>query len=201
MSNESNPFSTRYVRPGALRYEFPPGIDAGTLVGRIEKNQWWGQIVGPHGSGKTTLIETLIPELQRAGRLIQRFTLRAQDRRPYRRRFSNCRWDPDTVAIVDGYQQLSAWNRFQLRTSCRRARCGLLVTAHQSLGLPHLINTRADLDTAGLIVQQLLADEPGILSHADVAECFRQQHGNCREMLFALYDLYQQRQWERGQVC
>ena len=63
----SNPFSTRFVRPGAIPFCFPQGEGAGTLVTRLERQGWWGQIVGPHGSGKSTLLAQLRPHLEAAG--------------------------------------------------------------------------------------------------------------------------------------
>ncbi len=63
---QSNPFSTRFVRPGALAYRFPPGESAATLVERLAASGWRGQIVGPHGSGKSTLVAALGETLPRS---------------------------------------------------------------------------------------------------------------------------------------
>ena len=52
---KSNPFSTRFIRPGAIEYLFAPGQTADSLIDRLRHNQWRGQIIGPHGSGKSTL--------------------------------------------------------------------------------------------------------------------------------------------------
>ena len=32
------------------------------------ENGWWGEILGPHGAGKSALLATLIPAVERAGR-------------------------------------------------------------------------------------------------------------------------------------
>ena len=64
-SYAKNPFSTRHVRPGAIGYRFPAGKSAAVLIARLEKNDWQGQIVGPHGSGKSALVATLIAEIVR----------------------------------------------------------------------------------------------------------------------------------------
>ena len=64
----SNPFSTRFVRPGAVPYLFAPGQSADGLVRRLAGFGWRGQIIGPHGSGKSTLLAALAEPLARAGR-------------------------------------------------------------------------------------------------------------------------------------
>jgi hypothetical protein len=63
-----NPFATRYVRPGRIDYRFQAGQDAERLIERLRSQHWWGEIVGPHGSGKSTLVETLCEQLERVGR-------------------------------------------------------------------------------------------------------------------------------------
>ena len=65
---EHNPFATRHVRPGAIPYCFPAGVDARQLVERLAAAGWRGQIVGPHGSGKSTLLATLLRTIEQGGR-------------------------------------------------------------------------------------------------------------------------------------
>ena len=76
---ERNPFATRFVRPGAIPYRFANG-----LVGRdrasLRQHDWRGEIVGPHGSGKSTLVQTLIPPLKEAGRDVRLFVCRRVNR-------------------------------------------------------------------------------------------------------------------------
>ncbi|TWU48491.1 hypothetical protein Poly51_43890 [Rubripirellula tenax] len=70
----SNPFCTRFVRPGALAYRFDCGSkdgvksdvradntdeDAFDSIVRYLKSSRVGLIVGPHGSGKSTLLASL----------------------------------------------------------------------------------------------------------------------------------------------
>lgn len=51
----ANPFAVSRVGLGEQEYLEPwPGY-VGDVVGRLEQSGWRGQIVGPHGSGKTTL--------------------------------------------------------------------------------------------------------------------------------------------------
>ncbi len=63
----SNPFCSRFVRPGAIGYHFPAGESVESIVERLHACQWRGALVGPHGSGKSTLLHALLPALNRAG--------------------------------------------------------------------------------------------------------------------------------------
>ena len=59
-----NPFSTRFVEPGAIAYRFPNADGLAALVRRLDETGGWGQLVGPHGSGKSTLLASLLPALR-----------------------------------------------------------------------------------------------------------------------------------------
>ena len=162
-------------------------------MGQLRAQQWWGQIIGPHGSGKSTLLETLAEHLASEGRQVERFTLHAGQRRLPIEAAAAARWDASTQVLVDGYEQLSWPNRSGLRRLCRRRQSGLVVTAHRPVGLGGLFCTEVSLPTAQRIVAGLLPAGSTVVSEADVADCFDHYLGNMREVLFALYDLYEQR--------
>jgi hypothetical protein len=218
----SNPFATRFIRPGALPFLFPPdlpapdrlarGIDAGPAdqplpdagAGRLEDLlvRWRsagrvGQIVGPHGSGKSTLLAALTQALVRAGLRVESHTLRPGEPGWPRLRRAARRWDRQTAVAVDGLEQLSWHRRWHLRQVCRRRGCGLLATTHRPLGWPLLWETRVTPELARAIVARLA---PGYaLPDGDrLEQLLADQAGNMRETLFALYDLYQQGQLGRS---
>jgi hypothetical protein len=193
MSPPSNPFSTRFVRPGSLPFFF--GDDESdtieTILGRLRANGWSGQIVGPHGSGKTTLLVQLLQAARDARQDVVVFTLHDGQRR----------LPPDwqsqgasaSCIAIDGYEQLSAWARWRLGRFCRRRGIGLLVTAHAPAGLPTLYRTRPSLATARRIVQRLLPAGAQPPSDDELSHLLDVFHGNVREVLLALYDRYEPR--------
>jgi len=189
-----NPFSTRHVRPGAIRYRFPPGKSATVLIERLEANGWRGQIVGPHGSGKSALVATLVERLEQLGRQVVVIALRDRQRRlPAEFRRAVRPAAGGTILIVDGYEQLAVWNRFRLRRFCRRHGLGLVVTAHRSVGFPDLCRTATSLKLARQIVEQLLEARCCPFGAEEIRDRFARHQGNLREVLFDLYDLYERR--------
>jgi hypothetical protein len=188
-----NPFASRHIRPGARRFQFPPGQSAENLVAELARHNWWGQIVGPHGSGKSTLLATIQPVLDAAGRQAIVFALRA-DHVIAPQEPAHHHWDCETLVIVDGYEQLSWWQRFLLRSLCRRRKSGLLITTHVSQGLPTIWRTEATPELAWDLVQSLQRDAPhALITRDDVEKCFSQNPGDIRETFFALYDIYEER--------
>ena len=187
----SNPFATRFTRPGACHY-LPPGQSPGTIVAALRQAGWWGQIVGPHGSGKSTLVATLIPEMIGQGRRGGPFAL-SQGQRQLPGALAPGSWNSQTQVVIDGYEQLSWWNRRKVQSLSRRAGAGLLITTHKSCGLANLFQTAPSLPLAQSIVGQLVPADTTITAD-DVDQAWQEQGGNLRELLFRLYDLYQSRQ-------
>lgn len=188
-----NPFSTRHVRPGALEYLFGNEHGAAELHERLRQNAWLGEIVGPHGSGKSTLLATLAPGFQQAGRQVVHISLHDGQRRLPVSIAQSRTWNEATQVVVDGYEQLGWWSRHWLDLTRRRRGAGLLVTTHASVGLPLLVSTSPSLPSMQAIVARLLPMGCVLITPDDVARCYEQHRGNARELLFALYDLYELR--------
>jgi hypothetical protein len=192
-SDTDNPFSTRRVRPGAVPFLFAGGQSAGRLIEQFKEDGWQGQIVGPHGTGKSALLATLVPLIEQAGRRTLTIELHDGQRRlPPGLLPSDSPAEP-TVLIVDGYEQLGRLSRFRLKRFWRRDGLGLLVTSHRSVGLPDLYRSKADLELLQRIVEQLQRDCLVQMTADEVADRFAENGGNVREALFALYDLYETR--------
>lgn len=189
----ANPFSTRRVRPGAIAYCFPDGVDAVTLVDRLRENAWRGQIVGPHGSGKSALLATLIPVIERAGKRVTLVELHDGQRRLPLALKRTPGLDSSALLAIDGYEQLSRPSRFGLKRFVAARGVGLLATAHASVGLPCIFSTTTDRVLARRLVERLLAESEIRIAMEDVDALFSLHQGNLREVLFGLYDLYESR--------
>jgi hypothetical protein len=189
----ANPFSSSRVRPGALAFLFDPRNTPETLLNRVQDNGWWGEIVGPHGAGKSALLAALIPVVERAGRRVVLLELHDGQRRLPPNAWTAIGSHAATLVVVDGYEQLSRLSRWRLKRCCRNRRLGLLVTSHVSVGLPALFHTAPELTLALQIVEQLQNGYPRLIGPEDVAAPFVRHEGNLREMLFDLYDLYEER--------
>jgi hypothetical protein len=193
-SNEANPFATRFVRPGALPYLFPPGVSVSGLLDRLATAGWRGEIVGPHGSGKSTLLAALVPAIEQTGRKVILVQLHDGERRLPRDADRRVRASTHpTALVIDGYEQLPWWRRRWIEWRCRRRGIGLLITSHRSIRLPELTQTRIEMATAQQIVAQLLAGCQEIITPEEVAECVARHGDDLRETLFELYDLFQAR--------
>jgi hypothetical protein len=201
-----NPFATRWVRPGAVQYVFPPDLDAGSLMARLRGNNWRGAIVGPHGSGKSTLLAMLMPAIEAILPEVKSIGLHDVERRLPRdflrvSRRESAGGQVQGLIVVDGYEQLSWWEKRRLERHCRRNGWGLLVTAHEESAarrLPLLLRTEGDLAVVQQLVEGKLPPHGGVICIDDVANAFAACRGNVRETLFALYDLYEQRRRKGG---
>lgn len=191
LAQNSNPFSTRFTRPGAIPFVFTDDDTCQALIDRLRRAQWRGQIVGPHGSGKSTLIESLLGPLDEAGNKPARFRLQAgQHRLPSGWRAEATRGKADLV-VVDGYDQLWPWRKLALRAFVNRQGLGLLVTSHTGCRLPTVFRTSPDADVFQRVVHRLAPGMPQA-GQLDLARAFDDARGNIREALFALYDQYEQ---------
>jgi hypothetical protein len=190
---DRNPFATRATRPGALAYHFPHAASDESLIHALQKQHWWGQILGPHGSGKSTLIHALLESLEQRGRRVNHFTLHKGEKRIPIEDLDRTDWDARTQVIVDGFEQLGAWNRAALKRVCKQRHAGLLVTAHESVGFSTVFATTVDLKLAQQLVTQLQQSAEPLVHAEDVDKSFQRHNGNLREVFFELYDLYEER--------
>jgi hypothetical protein len=189
----TNPFATRWTRPGAIPFDFGGRCSVDELVRRLANCDWRGAIVGPHGSGKSTLVRTLIPALEAAGRGAVLITLcDGQKRLPLSLRRLD-RQRGRSIVVIDGYEQLGRLPRWRLQSHCRRRGYGLLVTAHGHCGLPALFRTGPDLAMIERVVEQVLPPHGGRIRRSDLERAWRRHGENVRELLFELYDLFETR--------
>ena len=191
-----NPFATRWVRPAALPYVFSDGGSAIHVIEKLQRNCWRGAIVGPHGTGKSTLLVELARQLTSARREVETITLHDGQRRLPAKFWHAIGANPQCMIIVDGFEQLGWWSRRQLFWACRREGRGLLISVHSenaTAGLPVIHRTCGDLAILHHLVELELPSHQGVIGADDVSRSFRSCDGNVREIMFELYDLFEQR--------
>jgi hypothetical protein len=193
-----NPFSTRHTRPGAIPFRFPPETSSDDLVLRLQAANWCGAIIGPHGSGKSSLLASLVPAIRLAGKSVLLVELHDGQRRlPVDLKGCSELSGPDRtgkgVLVIDGYEQLSWLSRLRVKRFCRLRRIGLVVTSHGPVRLPELFRTSTSLSLAETIVCGLLGGHRQWIPAEELAARLESHDGNLRELLFDLYDLYEQR--------
>jgi len=186
--------------------------DVKLLYDLFLENNDLAQMIGPHGSGKSTLLAALLTTLQQNGRNTVFVSL--HDRqctlpwrfwndliKEYRRCFQNKKKGiRPPVLVIDGYEQLCYLNRFFLQFVRKTIGCGLLITTHHAFrGIPVLHQTGTSLETLKMIITNLLHrfdTNPKIispqLSDEFLESLFLEKQGNIREVLFALYDRYEE---------
>lgn len=190
--NDSNPFSTRFVRSGALPFHFPPGESVNRLLEHWLRAGKQGQILGPHGSGKSTLLAALVDELRRSSERVVHVILHDDQKRLPPEIASQIASEPCTLAI-DGFEQLSFWQRKKYKDYGRRG-TGLLITSHQDMGLPTIFETNVTFELANTLVNQLLSHQPNRIEPQTLRRAFDAHSGNLRDVWSQLYDVWESRE-------
>ena len=230
-----NPFSAEYVQPGEIPYFFSPSFleqvrlssptlyaqafvesfrykfPLSTLIGCKTLNEKLadagirGQIIGPHGSGKSTLIESFAEYLGLTGFTVIKETLHNNQRSVPRSLSAKLSALPDhfpdtpskkTLLILDGYEQLSFRNGIRLIRLCSRKNLGLLVTAHSPrlFAGPVLYRTETSCDTLQKIVSYLIGESKFVPGDSLLSDLRGKHKKNTRAILDGLYDW-----WEKVQ--
>jgi hypothetical protein len=181
-----NPYRTERVLQ--VRYRFEEGDDWDSLLQRLAEFRCRAAIVGPEGSGKTTLQEDLADRLAAAGRPIRWLRLNRENRATaaaqVQEALVGCQ--RDTLLFVDGAEQLGPlqWRRLKRRS---RDFGGLVITTHKPGRLPTLIACRTTPQTLQWIVRQLVP--PAELPATTLLKSLFNHHaGNLRLCLRDMYD-------------
>ena len=198
-----NPFSAKRLRPGVIPFLFPPDMDWSKLDRRLGENRYRGQIVGPHGTGKSTLFADWKARLARQGWNVVTIRMHGALDRQQRRQdllklvsslLSVNPPRPNTIVFIDGYEQLARWQRVCVQSWLRIRAAGLVVTTHDDLGLPTLFRTQSNVELAGQVADRIAhaANVGAVAPPAEVVDRLWNEHsGDIRETLFSLYDWYE----------
>lgn len=185
MRARDNPFSTDRLQQ--IRYRFQD-CSWEQLLQRLEKMKYRGAIIGPQGTGKTTLLEDLEPKLRDLGFTPMRLRLTEQAPRfsPVMQQMLDSRITSRHILLFDGSEQMGwmAWNRFRWR---HREAGGLIITRNRSGRLPALFKCTTSSQLLGEIVGELLEDRSRV-DAALMQKLFRRHRGDIREALKDCYD-------------
>lgn len=177
MRARDNPFASHRVE--ALPYRLPEGLTWDELLARLAALRFRAALVGPHGRGKTTLLEELARRLTARGFRVRTVTLRQDERRIDWKRLRGL--GAEDVLLLDGAELLGriAWLRVRFR--CRRAG-GLIVTSHRPGLLPTLLECTTSPELLADLVRELTGEE------LEVGELFARHGGNVRMAFWEMYD-------------
>ena len=185
MPFKHNPFSTKFWTPGAIPFRFAEETESCEwLVAEFERHGG-GQIVGPHGSGKSTLIESLKKVFQQDGYDVRHVMLNDRNRR-LPNGFSTDLPQNTSVRIIDGFEQLPLWRRWQLHWQFPGR--FLIVTHRPMARLPILYQTVPRFEVFVELVRQLA--EENIDNDEELHRLFKSTHGNFRDALMTLYETF-----------
>jgi hypothetical protein len=185
MRAADNPFAVQKVLK--IRYRLSEPAWEG-LLKHLAALRYRAAIVGPHGRGKTTLLEDLAPRLEALGFRIRSVTLHTGDRRPSReqRQVLFHRLSPEDLLCVDGAEQLGRISWLALLARSQGAG-GLLITSHRPGLLPTLLSCETSPELLEGIVRELVGPEA---DGVQIRELFARHGGNLRGALREMYDVW-----------
>ena len=210
----ANPFATSFIAPSKVVYRFSHGATAvsphtvdvhlETLLAKLRGTRR-AVVVGPHGTGKSTLLHTFLPKLQRSfpkvafhqlsndpslglrKRMMERF------RAGKRVRDVLAELPADGLLVVDGWEQMTRSSRWRVAKSAMTRKVTLLVTAHRGMpGWTVLHETRSTPKLIRSLADDLLSDSPHELRKmVDVHLKNRRllPTTNIRDLWFEMYDM------------
>lgn len=177
MRARDNPFASDRVE--RLRYRLPEGLTWDELLERLASLRFRAALVGPHGRGKTTLLEELARRLAARGFRVRTVTLRQDERRIDWGRLRGL--GAEDILLLDGAELLGRIAWLRVRLSCRRAG-GLIVTSHRPGLLPTLLECETTPELLAALARELTGDE------LEVGELFVRHGGNLRMAFWQMYD-------------
>ena len=196
-----NPFATRFTKPGRIPYLFAHDTCLAKVVENLKSLGFRGQVIGPHGSGKSTFLHSIIHEMRKLSvdvRFVRiepkskeaRWKNVSSSQTPSDISFNGYRGAKMRVLIIDGFEQLALLQRRLAIGWTRKNKVGLVVTAHRNVGLKTVLKTRNDLSTLERVVEWLQKHNNNRMPSELIKTSFEAADQNIRETLFLLYDRF-----------
>jgi hypothetical protein len=154
MKAKDNPFNGHAI--SSIDFRFEPSIEA-NLVARLEETNWRGAIVGPHGTGKSTLVKFIADLAQEHGK---------------------------QVTIIDGAEQIRWWNWLVMKHTHKSA---LIITTHKPGRLPTIHETSTSESLLAELITTLAAVPPNpefvtdlfTRHRGNIRDCLREMYERC----------------------
>jgi ABC-type phosphate/phosphonate transport system ATPase subunit len=185
MKASENPFRSSSVEQ--IRYALPNEALAGLVDQALSQSR--SCLLGPKGTGKTTLLEDLEPRMTQRGLKIHWARLQLDTTASERAEAVDQLAGLSTghACLFDGAEVLNWWQWLRVCKTARSNGFTLIATLHRKRGLPILMRTEPDWPLVAQFVQQLSGAHcsDGLLAHAEHA--FQRSHGNMREVFRACY--------------
>jgi hypothetical protein len=189
----SNPFATRFTRPGALVPLDAAGLplDVPALFGRALALGPLVTLEGPHGSGKSTLLVALVSHAAMRGRPTAHLRATAPSD-AWRVVTSLGRVPCGALVGLDGGERLPTGAFVVIRALARIRGLVVVATTHRPVGLPLLARCRTTPALLAAIVHRL-PSHGGRIDNTDLDAALTRHAGDVREALFDLYDRFERR--------
>ncbi len=191
-----NPFSTRHIQPGGIPYLFPEGESIETLAAKGTTPGKCYLIVGEHGSGKSSLLQSLAEYLRRQNPEAKLEVLMLQPHaKPVRTLWNSVwNWRSKESVLIDGFEQIPFPLRYGILAliSILKLRC--YGTSHRDYpGCVTIWRTKIDSEIERRVLDKLLESSPAgtvdkILQSEEWQQSRSRQKQNLRESLFDMYD-------------
>lgn len=191
----SNPFSAKRIVPGAMpfvRADRCPDTYLSELATRFSRFKL-GQVVGPHGCGKTTLVKAII---ERMGDVSARFIVVRN-----RKLIETIQQSQDAamqqVVVVDGLERIPLLHRvaFTRFAKSQKDRTRFIVTAHRKIfGWPLISELQPTFEQFSLVAGQLIRTSGAgrsevALDESVLRDAYTKADGNYRDAVMLLYDV------------
>ena len=167
---------------------------------RWQSLQYRAAITGPHGSGKTTFLDTFATRLAPSFHMKTLFFQRQVTHLSLgqREQITQLKEPDRTILLVDGEGHLSMSERRWLRSHSRKM-AGYLVARHHRSTLPTLLSLKTNPKLAQSLLQQIDPAEAAYRED-DLPRLLRKKRGNLRELWLGFYDDYAGLTTERSRL-
>ncbi len=194
----ANPFRSSRLRPGVIPYLFTADDSWGQFLQRWESLQFRAAVVGPHGTGKSTLLYQVHKWAESQRWIVHRIQVRPATRWRHGWDFFHAvLWQPPTsLILLDGWEQLPVLIQVLCAIAIRLRCLRLLATSHTSTQFRTVLDSTLSPQRAARVIDTIMllqavgtGEKRGSMATVDqLREWLTARSGSVREVMFDLYD-------------